>query len=298
VLGALLQLGARRWRRRTLARLRAGSVVIATARGPIEVGRAGSAGSTACSFLVLHGTPGGYDQGLAIAALLENSGLPVVAPSRPGYLRTPLDVGRVPAAQADALIALLDALQLRRAVVLAVSGGGPVGVELALRHPGRVARLVLWQAVTSRLPLTHATLPQRIVGRVLATDLGAWLGLTLLRVGARLGLMRAIAPDARTRAHLLRLAATAFPSEPRGEGVANDMRQNRALPAYPLETIRVPTLLVHGTDDHNVPYAQAADAAAAIPRARLVAIPGGTHLSTLVAADAARAIEAFIASAP
>jgi pimeloyl-ACP methyl ester carboxylesterase len=56
----------------------------------------------------------------------------------------------------------------------------------------------------------------------------------------------------------------------------------------------VPTLLVHGTSDRNVPFAHSLAAEATIPGARLVAIPRGTHLTTLLSARAARAIVAFL----
>jgi pimeloyl-ACP methyl ester carboxylesterase len=41
--------------------------------------------------LVVHGTPGGSDQALAMGRFLAEAGLRVIAPSRPGYLDTPLD---------------------------------------------------------------------------------------------------------------------------------------------------------------------------------------------------------------
>lgn len=47
------------------------------------------------------------------------------------------------AAQAEALAALLDALQVPRATVMAVSAGAQPATHLALRHPERVQVLVL-----------------------------------------------------------------------------------------------------------------------------------------------------------
>jgi pimeloyl-ACP methyl ester carboxylesterase len=281
-----------------LARLRAGSVLLSTARGRIEVGQAGPVRSRAATaLLVIHGTPGGYDQALAVARLLDGCRLPVLAPSRPGYLGTPLHVGRSPPEQADALAVLLDALQLRRVAVLAVSGGGPAGIELALRHPGRVSCLVLWQVITAPLTLARGTFAQRAIGRVLATDLGAWLALAVLPFGARALLPRQVAPDAIAQRHVRRLAATAFPSDLRGAGAANDAYQSHTRAAPPLQDVRVPTLLVHGTNDRNVPFTHSLRAAATIPGARLVSIPRGTHLTTLLSASAARAIVAFISAA-
>ncbi len=56
--------------------------------------------------LSVHGTPGGYDQRLGM------DGFRILAPSRPGYLRTPIDAGRTPREQADVYAALLDALSI------------------------------------------------------------------------------------------------------------------------------------------------------------------------------------------
>jgi pimeloyl-ACP methyl ester carboxylesterase len=70
--------------------------------------------------LFLHGAPGGYD-----AAPDAGENFRLLAPSRPGYLSTPLETGRTPAEQARAYAALLDALEIREPVlVMAPSGGG------------------------------------------------------------------------------------------------------------------------------------------------------------------------------
>ncbi len=290
---------AARWRRQTLARLAAGSRLVSTARGPIEVATVGLPPLPGtCPLLTLHGTPGGYDQGLAIAGLLGDRTWAVVAPSRPGYLRTPLAVGRTPAEQADALVALLDALGVTRAGVVAVSGGGPAALHLALRHPARVARLVLWQAVTAPGPPAPARpppAPHRLVGCFLASDLGAWLGLRALGLAARLRLLDQSLGGHTAVMRLLPLAATAFPFDRRRAGALNDVRQRAGALDWPLRAIRVPTLLVHGRADRNVPYAQAVAATAAIPGARLVTVPDGTHITTLAAPQATRAIAAFVA---
>jgi pimeloyl-ACP methyl ester carboxylesterase len=74
--------------------------------------------------MVVHGTPGGSDSSVAIGRFLVNAGFEVIAPSRPGYLGTPLDGGRSIDDQADLLAALLDALGVERTGLLTWSGGG------------------------------------------------------------------------------------------------------------------------------------------------------------------------------
>src|SRR6266576_2137593 len=67
-------------------RVRDGGQIAETRRGPIEYGFEG-AGAPA---LVIHGAGGGYDQGLLLARTFAPSHLKAIAPSRFGYLGTPL----------------------------------------------------------------------------------------------------------------------------------------------------------------------------------------------------------------
>ena len=102
------------WRADIIRGLESHSVVVETARGPIEYAAIG----TGYPALFLHGTPGGYDQVYEATKLAIERGQPqllrVIAPSRPGYLRTPLSVGATPEQQADAYNDLLDALHVDR----------------------------------------------------------------------------------------------------------------------------------------------------------------------------------------
>ncbi len=72
------------------------SSVIETRLGPIEYATEGNGAPV----LVIHGCPGGFDQGLMAAKLAKGGAFEFIAPSRPGYLRTPLAVGATPEAQA------------------------------------------------------------------------------------------------------------------------------------------------------------------------------------------------------
>jgi len=72
--------------------------MVATARGPIEYAVQGHG----IPVLAVHGAGGGYDQGLLVAGNAFGEGYQVIAPSRFGYLRTPVPPDVSPAAQADA----------------------------------------------------------------------------------------------------------------------------------------------------------------------------------------------------
>lgn len=70
--------------------------------------------------LMIHGSGGGHDQGMAFARPFSSEGMRVIAVSRFGYLGAPLPADASPAAQADANICLLDALGVDRAAVIGV----------------------------------------------------------------------------------------------------------------------------------------------------------------------------------
>jgi pimeloyl-ACP methyl ester carboxylesterase len=260
------------WTRATAARLRAGSQVVTTTRGPVEVAALGDGPVV----LVSHGRPGGYDQGLLIARLLGPAPLRFLAVSRPGYLRTPLTVGRSPEEQADAFAALLDALQIPRVALLGVSGGGPSTLQLALRHPDRCWAVVLISALTGRRPAKQRPAVVKLFeSLILASDLGGWLisrlpNLTPAWVARRLA-------DPEGLAVRQRLLETLIPESLRGPGRSNDLARFSSLPVYPLQEVRSPTLIVHGTADGSVPFAHAEFAARTIPGAELLAIAGGGH---------------------
>jgi pimeloyl-ACP methyl ester carboxylesterase len=239
--------------------------------------------------LVLHGPPGGYDQGLAAGQVLDLQAR-IVAPSRPGYLGTPLATGRTPGEQADAVAALLDILGIHRAAVIGASGGGMAAIALAARHPERVSRLVLWQGVAAPMDLDLTNM----LRGPLTWDVTGWAMLAAVRRFPRL-LLRQVA-DGRPEQleNLQRLAATSFPLGVRRDGILNDQVQATSLSEDALRTLTVPTLLAHGDQDTNVPPAVAERAAELMPDARLVSVPGGDHTSTLTHPVALSAIRQFL----
>ncbi|GAB3166253.1 alpha/beta fold hydrolase [Telluribacter humicola] len=72
----------------------------------------------------------------------------LITPSRPGYGHTPLLATTTPRTTADLFVALLDELNIDRAVVVGISAGGPAALELAAHYPDRVSALLLVSAVT------------------------------------------------------------------------------------------------------------------------------------------------------
>ena len=115
-----------------------------TAKGPIEYRLEGQ-GPT---IMVLNGGHCCRNTRLSHERLAEH-GFTVLTPSRPGYDDTPSSVGKTAQEAADALAALLDALEIPAADMIGISAAGPTALEFAKRHPGRIRKLVLESAVVA-----------------------------------------------------------------------------------------------------------------------------------------------------
>ena len=289
------------WRRKAARRLIDGGVSVRTARGSIECAFAGPA--DAFPVLVLHGGLGGWDQGLMLA---EDLGLPercrVIAPSRPGYLRTPLDAGTTTNDAADAMAALLDALAIATAVVVGVSGGGPTALAVAARHPQRVRALVMVCAISHR-HLQPAITTEAILGRLLFSDAGGWLldlgswaflqwtRIAPARATRRLLEMTELSSREAIRARVRelrvhprrlrwvsRLLAHSSPISLRLAGLSNDLGQFALLGERIDARLACPVFVVHGRIDGNVPVAHAQAVLAASDRTESLIIDDASHL--------------------
>ena len=275
---------------------REGGRIAVTRLGPIEYACEGS-GTPA---LIIHGASGGYDQGLLLARAFAPTGVRTIAPSRFGYLRTPLPDDASPAAQAEAHAALLDALAIDSAIVVGASAGAPSAIELALRQPSRVRALILPvprghvpNAPALPLPLSRPLL----LTLLLSSDLAYWSALRLAGDGlARcLGVPPALvartndAEGERVRAMMRRV----LPVTPRLPGLKNDARTRLA--ALPLEKIKAPTLIIAARDDLFDTLPAAELMADAIPGARLIVLASGGHLLVGRRIEVAALVDAFLA---
>ncbi len=301
ITAALLVIGASMaWfssrRAEKLSHLQAASTIAETRAGKIEFVRAGDGPVV----LVFHGAPGGFDQAMLYGSALAEAGFQVLAPSRPGYLLTPLSAGLTPEQQADAMLALLDSLGISSVAALGVSLGAPAAIEFARRHPDRTWALVLVSAVTKKLlPDPKAPPLPEVLNKSLTGDMGSWaLEETAFRnpakaLGWAFDLAQAGDPAAREswiQAVLKNpgqidwfqnLTGTITPISSRESGLRNDMLQLRSLADVPYEKLSVPTLLVHGTADSWLPLAGAQAIQKRMPKAELLAIPNTGHLLEL-----------------
>lgn len=253
--------------------LRNGGTVVETSVGAVEYELKG--GKDGLTVLFFHGTPGGYDQGLDAEA-----GLRALTLSRPGYLGTPLATGSTPAEQAKAAVALLDTLEIDKVGVMGVSGGGPAAYTFAADYPERTVGLAALEAVSHSTPSPDMGMP--------TADLASWLviqGMVLSQDDAGVVAQMArnqsdrelLAAQPELQAQVAEMIWSLWPPSMRNAGLENDFRQFNELDV-PLESIRVPTLIVHGTKDQSVPYEHAEYAAARVTGSKLHAIEGAGHM--------------------
>jgi pimeloyl-ACP methyl ester carboxylesterase len=256
-----------------------GSRIIETRYGPIEYASIGEGQP----ILVIHGTGGGWDQGIYAARSIVPYGFRLIAPSRFGYLRTPMPADPSPQHEADVLAALLDALHLDKATVMSFSAGTAPAVQLALRHPGRVSSLVLFVPAAAGTTRPKAKGPPAFVMNVvLRYDLPMWVAMklapnTMYKVAAvPPSLVRTL--SAGDRATLDEGIRIILPVSLRAKGLMNDAKtQSGSEPIYPLERVSAPTLLLSAEDDLYQTLPVAREMALRIPGARLVEFKTGGH---------------------
>ena len=268
--------------------------------GPIEYEEAGAG----VPLLVLHGAGGGHDQGMAFARPLLRHGVRVIAPSRFGYLGTPLPADASPAAQADANACLLDALGVGRAAVVGISAGGLSAQQTAIRHPDRVSALMLVVplAYTPQGAARAAQPPSaasRLLDWMVGSDLVYW---TMMHVARDLAIARVLGTPpalvarahADDRARVQAMLEDILPVSARAAGLRNESWQATHLRPDALDRIVAPTLILSARDDGYGTFANAAYLAPRIAGARFIGFEEGGHMLVGHDADTQRALLAHL----
>ncbi len=279
---------------------------ISTEKGPVEIGRTGSGPPV----LFVHGTPGGADSSLAMGWFLAAAGFEVIAPSRPGYLGTPLERRKTIDQQADLLAALLDTLGHQDVGVVTWSGGGPSGYRLAVLHPERVRALVPIAAVSKKFEPPKTSADERLMEK---TSFGNWVlrfmvahapkstVTATLKAEGELSkdqlkeLTAEVMGNEHERDVVLTMAGVVADYEHRKAGVENDLDQFAKIDSLELERITAPTLLVVGSADSDVPPEHSDYAKATITGADKIVMDAGTHLSLFAHSDAG-SVQAVVAA--
>jgi len=275
------------------------SKIAKTKKGDVEYRFVG----TGPVVLSLHGGLGGWDQGIVIAddwLDISKNGFSVLSPSRPGYLRTPLETGKSPKEAADAMAALMDDLNIDKVFVLGTSGGGPTALEFALRHPDRTRALIMFSAI-SKKHIQPGRASKKWYGRFLFSKIGGlvldigWFLVVFMVKHFKKPMIKTMFKATTledfdlkkeveyTLAHqkalkgVIRLMETQYPLSTRKTGLDNDLKTNAEMLDYPVDQIKCPTLVVHGRLDGNVPFSHA-EFTATIPNAKMHIVESGGHL--------------------
>jgi len=197
--------------------------------------------------------------------------------------------GSSPRYQAAILREVLDQLGIARAIIVGHSWGGALATSFALDYPDRTVALIL--LASPFYPLAHpstslyALFAMPIVGWIYARTLSLPLGLPF--VGLALG--SAFLPQWPPRDYLKRSAALLLLRPSTFLANARDMADlKRNLEPQPSRYpgLSVPTLVMSGASDFVVaPALHAVPFAAAVPRAKLVMLPGIGHMLHHAAAE-------------
>ncbi len=174
----------------------------------------------------------------------------------------------------DDIIALMDYLGYARVVLMGHSAGGPQALQCALSYPQRVLALVLGStaAQTVNVPPALASL---------ITFLGTE-GLTQLQT------MLATAPAGGPADPMTGVLQTYLAYHLHGNPIAARLGE-----------MQIPTLILHGTADEEVPFYEAEHLQAGLPAAALLPFVGGGHgIMTSHNAPYRDAITAFLRTLP
>ncbi|TDI69532.1 MAG: alpha/beta hydrolase [Bacteroidetes bacterium] len=253
------------YRNERLGELESRSQLIQTSHGPIEYQLSGESGPV---ILYLHGIPGGYDAGFSWP------GYRVLSVSRSGYLRTPITVGRTPDEQARAYAALLDSLGIGSVVVMGASGGGPPAIAFTAMYPKRTLGFLglfpisqSWHFLYEAPSFSRSDFWLWAVANASNNSFGRKvLGLFVPGEGAKRWISSGLSS-----------LEEVWPPSLRANGLSNDIAQYKSLDLLNGREITVPTLIIHGTADIDVPYSQSEILTANISGSVLHPIEGGTH---------------------
>jgi pimeloyl-ACP methyl ester carboxylesterase len=245
-----------------------------------------AAGSRGQPVVILHG--GGFDA----AGLSFRKTIPVLAkqhrvfaPDWPGFGESDAMPRNWCVEECVDFVAdLLDALGLKRVILIGLSMGGAFALGFTLRSPKRVERLVLVDSVGLGGGIPGGLVSYFALHLPLVDEL-RWALLTRVPTLARRNMCaplldRSGAAIEEAFGEIIRLArkpgaGAAFRQLQRSEYRWRGLRTNYL---HRLSEIRVPTLIVHGAEDRLIPVACAQRAHCLIPHSQLQIIASCGHL--------------------
>jgi class 3 adenylate cyclase len=174
--------------------------------------------------------------------------------------------------EVDDVLAVLDHAGAERAVLQSYAAGGPLAVAFAARHPDRTLALVLYASIVAtgrNDDMPWASTPAERLARFEALIAGWGTGSNLQDMAP------SVADDPRMREWLGKLERLSM--TPAGvTRLAEHLATHDVRPL--LDTLRVPTLVLHRVGDRFIDIGHSRLFAQRIPGARLVELPGNDSL--------------------
>ena len=276
-----------------ISRLLRKSRFFVTSRGNIEFIFKGNNGPV---LLYIHGSPGGCDQNIEPTQKYR-----VLTPSRPGYRRTDISVGKTPEQQADSFKALLDTLEIDKVFIMGVSGGGPSSMHFAAKYPEKTLGLILFEAVSFSQDFI-----KKDEALINSWDFRLFIQLLLMSSFGNDRLAKMMLPNEKNRLRLLekkenivllkKIIWSIWPMSIRRLGIKNDYKQFTNL-NIPYDKISSPVLILHGDDDINVDIEHARHANKAINHSSLYILKEADHMMHAThSEEIEKQIESFISN--
>jgi pimeloyl-ACP methyl ester carboxylesterase len=263
---------------RAYQRISSGAKTIETACGPIQYTEFGDG----APMLIVHGAGGGYDQGEYLARSIGGN-YRWIAPSRFGFLGTPVPDRADSSLQADAYACLLDSLGIDRVGVVGVSMGGPSSLLFARRHPQRTNSLAMISAASHAIaprPAFLATLFKVFLNDFVFWSLAQLIPKRLLvALGVPLEVQKQLSP--KEVAQLNAFLESIVPMGARRNGQLLEQQMSE-IDAIQIHHIRAPTLILHARDDTLVPFEHGMFSARNVPRSQLIPMEKGGHLALIL----------------
>jgi 2-hydroxy-6-oxonona-2,4-dienedioate hydrolase len=275
------------------------SKVIPSRFGDLEYAEAG----TGTPFLMVHGSGGGFDQGMFFAKRFVEAGYRVIAPSRFGYLRSAFPADPSSENQADAFVDLLDTLHIDRVAIAGGSAGALSAMAFGIRHPDRCAALlplIPASYVPRDTPVQSVPPDQmQMAMAVLKSDFLFWLAIRTmpdLLTEALLATKPALvkAADAAERERAQHILESILPVSRRANGLINDARLAGNPAQMEIERITAPTLAVSYEDDGFDTDDAARYIGERVPGARVHIFPDGGHIGIGHDAESFALIDSFL----
>ncbi|NMD37954.1 MAG: alpha/beta hydrolase [Christensenellaceae bacterium] len=219
------------------------------------------------TILSVHGIFGGYDQAYESVKARKSTNR-IIAPSRFGYLGSDIKGDGSPKEQADAFNELLDFLDIDSVFVFATSAGGTPAIRFALDYPERVKGLILFCSAMPPSQKPESYLQYQAPPKPLISDFAMYIISPLFEP------LMGLPPS--TVADIQPIRERKVGAILDGEKTNPDMERN--FDEYPIESLKMPVLILHAKDDSVASFDKTKLAAPRFPNCTFIAFEDGGHM--------------------